>query len=620
MDDLSPALVQAVLSKNFKLYSGTSLRILTPEGHIVPFRLFPEQLYFDSIWNERDKQGQPKLFRICKARKRGMSSYAVGRLEHTIQYANRTIWGSIYGHDSESSSILFQMFKRFYESHPDGERKPLVTDTTKEVRFKEGHYVKINTVGSAGESRGGSANFLIATEVSKYAELANAPSARKYMSGLKSGIKIHSDTVIVEESTSNGMDDYWYAEYKRSEDLIRTLARRHGITTSVAEDNAGFNLQYKLLFNGLWPADEYFPIFIPWFWNQENSIPVNLDTFEELSNYEQEIMGRYHLTLEQIAWRRQARKLNCDGDEEMTRQEYPCSAEESFLKSGRPFFNDTDKLQVLRVRAESDEIRDKLKSYDLKYVEAPVTNSSGIYTNIYKYEVEAKESTAGDWIEYSPPDLEWLYRYCIGVDSAEGKEDSDYDSIIVFDRVTRKIVAYLMQKVGFYDLDDYVIRAAVRYGYCDVLPERNDTGRGLLMNLVAKYPNVLKENRTTKGEDEINDFNAYGLRMDKPTKQRVTHLFYELFRDLPSSTDGSHIPFIDLISQMETFVRGANQLPAAAGKSAESYRNYDDLVMATCLALEADRLLGHAGLYPRKKDEHRQAPQKPVHRKRSRGL
>lgn len=57
---------------------------------------------------------------------------------------------------------------------------------------------------------------------------------------------------------------------------------------------------------------------------------------------------------EQLRWRRWVLETDCRGDSFVFRQEYPSNAEEAFLTSGRPTF-DQERMQVLLAQCRARE-------------------------------------------------------------------------------------------------------------------------------------------------------------------------------------------------------------------------------------------------------------------------
>ena len=63
---------------------------------------------------------------------------------------------------------------------------------------------------------------------------------------------------------------------------------------------------------------------------------------------EREMMETFHLQPEQMMWRRWCIKTKCGRDVNIFREEYPTTAEEAFLLSGTPFFDNMALSMLLR--------------------------------------------------------------------------------------------------------------------------------------------------------------------------------------------------------------------------------------------------------------------------------
>ena len=60
---------------------------------------------------------------------------------------------------------------------------------------------------------------------------------------------------------------------------------------------------------------------------------------------------RFQIDLETLKWRRQTIDVQCNGDIELFRQEYPCNASEAFLTTGRSVF-DKKALHAMQLDSE----------------------------------------------------------------------------------------------------------------------------------------------------------------------------------------------------------------------------------------------------------------------------
>lgn len=130
--------------------------------------------------------------------------------------------------------------------------------------------------------------------VSNCTEVAFWRDAKETMLALLQTVPDELNTMIVIESTANGVGGWFYDTWKAA--------------------TAGEN--------------DYIPIFLSWFDLPEYSKSFDDDEEKQnlinsLSNYEKELIKKYNLTHEQINWYRYTLKNKCDNDHDTMKQEYP---------------------------------------------------------------------------------------------------------------------------------------------------------------------------------------------------------------------------------------------------------------------------------------------------------
>jgi hypothetical protein len=212
---------------------------------------------------------------------------------------------------------------------------------------------QIGTAGSKGAGRSGTIQYLHSSEVAWW------PNAEEHFAGIVQCVPDANGSEIIVESTANGASGRFYELWQ---DAV----------------------------NG---KNEYIAIFVPWFVSSEYS--KNADNFKPT---EEELKDKelYGLTMEQLAWRRN--KISEIG-KELTFQEYPSSASEAFLHSGRTVF---DKYQMAAALKEC-------------------------WKPLYKMVLENKrfiKRDDGDLSIWEAP--KQGARYVIGADCAEGITGKDY--------------------------------------------------------------------------------------------------------------------------------------------------------------------------------------------------
>jgi hypothetical protein len=223
----------------------------------------------------------------------------------------------IVAHEDDASTNLFNMSKLFYDELPN-ELKPMKkASNAKEVVFENPTLdpeekqnnpglrsrIKIATANNLGAGRSATIHNLHASEVAFWRD------GKTIMLGLMQAVPNTPNTMVVLESTANGVGGYFYDEWQRAK-------------------------------NG---ESDFVALFFAWFEEPayEMDVPDNFEPDEE----ERILMQRFpEITYSKLVWRRWCIKNNCGGDPELFKQEYPSDDMEAFLVSGRPRFD----ISVLR--------------------------------------------------------------------------------------------------------------------------------------------------------------------------------------------------------------------------------------------------------------------------------
>jgi hypothetical protein len=135
--------------------------------------------------------------------------------------------------------------------------------------------------------------------------------------GLMQAIPDSAGTLVVKESTANGVGGLFYDQY---------WAAKAG-------------------------KGSYLALFYPWFQNPKyvRELPPSEQArlMATLDDEERQLVKSFALSPKQLAWRRFAIVDKCAGDVGRFHQEYPSTDREAFLVSGRPVFD----LALLEARA-----------------------------------------------------------------------------------------------------------------------------------------------------------------------------------------------------------------------------------------------------------------------------
>jgi hypothetical protein len=526
---------------DFKWYTENFLKIKDKTATIIDFKFNNAQNIVNAIMENDKKNGKPGRYIVLKARQMGLSTMFEAKIFHDTS-TNENKNSLIIAHEEQASSNLFNMSKLYFENIPDV-LKPLKkyangkvlsfenpTNDDMEKAQNPGLRSKISiaTAGSGEVGRSATYHNIHASEVAFF------PDARTTMLGLLQSVPDQPNTMVVLESTANGVGDWFHDMWQKAE--------------------KGEN--------------DYTPIFLPWFIQPEYTRPfftdnereafvaeVNLVTKDNRGNtvhtYEYDIMQKHQLTYEQLNWRRWTLKNKCEGDEILFMQEYPCTPEEAFISSGRPKFS----INALR-------------KYQTQTI-PPIRTG-------YLYErengtIEFVDDPKGYISIWQEPDYEMAYS--IGADVAEGLATGDFSTGYVgnseFDIVAKWY--------GHIDPDlfgDELVKLARYYNNAYLGVENNNHGLTTLKSIERKeYWNIYYSKTFEKTGDSPTQ--KLGWSTNVRTKPLMIDKLAEFVREQYLG-----IPDDLLISEMFTYVIEDN------GKTNAQVGCHDDTVMATAILLQ----------------------------------
>ncbi len=133
-------------------------------------------------------------------------------------------------------------------------------------------------------------------------EVAFWPNQDALVGSLNEAVPDEHGTIIIYESTANGVGGYFHDEWQKAIDP--------------QGDKSTFT-----------------PMFFPWWEHDEYEIKKTHLRYAELDDEERDLLSAYpKMTIPKLAWRR--RKLQGYANPEQFRQEYPVSMDEAFLSTG----------------------------------------------------------------------------------------------------------------------------------------------------------------------------------------------------------------------------------------------------------------------------------------------
>ncbi len=315
---------------------------------------------------------------------------------------------AVISHETRATQRLLDRVHFFYDSMK--EPKPAVDAYSRsEITFPEMHSsIYIGTAGARAFGRGDTIRKALLSELPFYED------PERILIAVEDAVPLTGEITI--EFTPNG------------------------------EDNIGYDRWVKAR-EGKSP---YKPFFFPWWWTDDYQIPFGSElALQEdrgelsLIGEEEELIEKYHLTEDQIRWRRW--KIAEKGG--LFWQEYPEDEVSCFITVGDPVFDQF----ILNSLASScyDGTRHK-----------------------------------GGWTFWIPPDPTGKTHYIIGADSSAGAPTGSYAAAVVLDDYWQ-VCATFQARVEPYSFAGILREMGLWYNNAQVAVERNFTGYAVLAALAG---------------------------------------------------------------------------------------------------------------------------------------
>ena len=461
---------------DFPFYAEKCLKIRTKDRGVQPFLLNPAQrILHEVVMRQLERTGRVRII-IVKGRQMGLSTYVGGRM---FSQVSQTLPGQarkaiVVTHKAESTQSLFDMTQRFYELCPPAVRPETKYSSRKELKFAniDAGYM-VATAGGDGIGRGETITH------AHLSELAHWPknSALANYNGLLEAIPDADGTEVYIESTSNGMSGPFYD-------------------------------QCQMAISG---DSEFELVFLAWFIEPSYTAEVPAD-FRRTAK-EEELVARHGLDDGQLMFRR--RKIATKG-EDLFKQEYPCTVEESFLTSGRPVFNG-DKIVEMREKAKAK----FEKSPDVELGWEPIARKT-------LFGKEWENDPRGELFCYLPFDEKETYY--IGADVGAGVQ-KDSSVAQVFDSHRRQAAVWRSDRFDPDMFGTILANLGRLYSDATIICERNN--HGILTNRVIQkdegYPNFYTETVVDRITDQETTY--VGFFTSEKTKPLIINKLRANLRD-----------------------------------------------------------------------------------------
>lgn len=509
-------------------YIEKCLKIRDKQGNIVPFKLNgPQNRLYDQIKDLRE-QGIPVRIIVLKARQMGFSTL----IEAIIFWAAataRNVAGLVMAHQDDATSNIFGMAKRYYDYLPERLKPMQRASNARELLFA-------SPTGSKGKQRGLDSSIRVSTagghgvgrsftiKVAHLSEFAFWPGDKKdTLAGIMQAVPDEPDTMVFIESTANGFDEFkdiW-------DNAVQAWERGE--------------------------RDGWCPFFAAW-WQMEEyrrPVPPGFTRTEE----EEELARLYGLDDGQLSWRRWCIKINCGGDLDLFRQEYPSNPDEAFIASGSCIFDQT------AISAWRQAIKGRAGERGRFVYEYDGLTVSGITWD---------PCPDGDITIYKQP--EKGVPYVIGGDTAgdSGTAWSDYFAAHVLDNTTGEQVAVLHGKMDEDVFARQIYCMGMYYNEALVGVEVNYSTHPVKELQRLNYPMQYTREQTDTYTGALKK--AYGFNTNSSTRTVIIAELKEAARDnLENIVDDS------TLAEMLSFAKVDGRAEALPGK-------HDDLVMSLAIA------------------------------------
>jgi hypothetical protein len=547
---------------DFPYYAEHNLKIKTKDATLEPFVLNRPQRALWASMSERINKGIPLRYYLLKARQMGFSTYTQGLLywvTTTRPFRNSLV----VSHEDKSASGLYNKSEVFFRfSEP--ELRPLTRQANRNELYFANPNPKATTKGLESRILVQTANnknlgasltldFVHLSELARYEELLNDVQAS--MITLLQTVPLKPMTFVIVETTAQGMGyakDWW--------------------DTPEVEDD------YEKFFASWIASDEYTapePLdereltrdpLSKW----ANEVEVFGIVIDELKRwypeYEDDNDTLKHEALKRLAWRRKTLMAQFRGDLEFFKQEYPLTAEESFITSGQQVFNIRKLVDM---------------TYALKDAEGVPTNPPKTFRH-NRTERGYYAAPYGPLRVYETPERHGIY--VLGVDVAEGLKDGDYSTIQVLKLPDMKLVATFQEWLKPDDLGVAAYDLGKLYNWGLIAVENN--GPGIATNLKLRddlyYPILYTREIFDQQQRKYTQKIGWSTnRASKPV----------MITALRGAIDDDILVIKDLatIDEMLHYVlRKDGSMGAQQGK-------HDDLLMALAIALQAAAQKGQVG-------------------------
>ena len=461
--------------------------IRTKKKELIP--LIPNEVQQIALAKIREKRiaRRPLRFAFLKGRQFGMSTVIEAILYAFTSQVDNTN-SLIMSDDEKGSNYLFGMTKTYDEELR--KREPHLApnkkyDNEMKIEFEDRKsLILIDTAKNKDAGRKYTFHWAHLSECARY------PYFQDVMLSLSQSVPDLPDTGIFLETTADGENEFceWWRQKEEEQERGET-------------DWVLIFLSWKL-------HHEYTRAFV--------TLAERESFVKTMNDDEKKVMAKHELTLEQMNWRRYAIKDKCGGKLEKFHQEYPLTADEAFLTSGRRAFPE-------EITAAHDMVRPGKLMEPMHVGNVIFTEGRGTLLPMQN----------GQFRMFKPPMKG--HQYVIGSDSSDGLSGGDPACAQVVDRTTWEQVGVLHGYIPPDVFGDNLFALGAFYHWALIVPEINNQGLVTVLRLRDLfYPRVATHERTAvldPSSGKVETTEELGWRTTEKNKPVIINDVYAALRD-----------------------------------------------------------------------------------------
>lgn len=527
---------------DFEFWCATCVKIKDKlSGQDIPFCLNTPQRRVAALFEQQRTAGQPIRAIMLKARQWGGSTLTQMYMAW-IQSVHCHNWHSlICAHVKDTAASIRGMYSKMLSSYPEqyweGDVAPKFSPFERSTNIREiaGRGCRV-TVGSAENQEAVRGSDFAMAHLSETAFWSDSTtrSPERFIRAVCGSIALVPYSLIVMESTANGVGNYFHNEWLRAKE----------------------------------GKSDKTPIFVPWNEIEIYRMPVTnpKQLWESMDEYEHELWNN-GLTLEMINWYQHKRAEY--PSHAMMKAEYPSNDVEAFTCTGRNVFS-SDSIERLRLDCQEPKFIGELMGDAIVGIDS-LRNIRFCPDDKGKLQIWEK-----------PTEGATSSRYIVAVDIGGRSHASDYSVITVIDRGKERpeVVA---QWRGHIDHDILTWKSAqIARWYANALLviESNtletacdgDNSLYLLSQLNGVYHNLYRRPRLGQVNDSLET--RIGFHTNRATKSLIITNLIAMVRD-----SGYVERCNDACNELATY----EQLPN--GSFAAKLGHHDDILMTRAIAL-----------------------------------